>query len=557
MKLRPRRWLQSLHAKLFLITGLVTTAITVLVAYSITWNSREAMEAYTQNLAVQTAKTVETEIQERDPEFTDPRKIKEVLESLQGSDKSIVRIDVFRAESLDRVAFITSSAEDEEVVGTWMPKDGWRLIGNNHVEDAPFADRVPLELVEENDEKADGKEKVIQRSTGWRIYLPISNPQSSRPPIGLVRVYSDMAQWEAVWNTNLKQTIHLLPIMLAVEFVLLWLILAWILNGPLKNIMTAMARLERGDLEARANPKRQDELGRIADRFNQMAAQLQKAASEREALIEEIQGLNQGLQSRIDEALAELQGKNRELEELMEHLAVLREELAQQERLAVAGQLTAAFAHEVGTPLNLVNGHLQLLTAQSDLSDKARERLNVIQAQIQRVGDIVRKLLVSTRRPELQRLPLRLDALIADLQRLWNPTLTAHGIGFEVEAPKDCTLMVDRKQMEQLFINLVNNAADAMPHGGRIRLQLVEEKGIMEASTRWEVALSDTGAGIPPEVLPMVFKPMFTTKPEGKGTGLGLAISREIVRAHGGEIHIESKQGEGTTLRFTLPKGEG
>ena len=556
MKLRPLHWLQSVHAKLFVVTGLVTTALTVMVAYSITANSRQAMENYTQNLAIQTAKTVETEIQERDPEFRDPRKIKEVLESLQGSDKSIVRIDVFRAESRDRVAFVTSSDEDDAVNGTWVPQDGWRLAGLNHNEDLPFAESVPLGPAKDPSERTDTPEGVARHSSGWRIYLPISNPRAGKPPIGLVRVYSDMEQWEVVWDTNLKRTYKILPPVLVAEFILLWVILSWLLNDPLKDITGAMARLEQGDLEARASSLRNDELGRIADRFNQMAAQLQRAASEREALIEEIRGLNMGLQARIDEALAELQAKNRELELLMERIALLREELGQQERLAVAGQLTAAFAHEVGTPLNLVNGHLQLLTSQGDLSDKTRERLGVIQAQIQRVGDIVRKLLGHTRRPELHRATVKLDALIQDLQRLWNPTLTTHGLSFEVDAPKDCLLLVDRKQMEQLFINLVNNAADAMSPGGHIRLHLVEEKGLLEASSRWEVTLSDDGAGIPADILPKVFKPMFTTKPEGKGTGLGLAICREIVRAHGGEIRMESQVGIGTSVCFTLPKAE-
>jgi signal transduction histidine kinase len=103
--------------------------------------------------------------------------------------------------------------------------------------------------------------------------------------------------------------------------------------------------------------------------------------------------------------------------------------------------------------------------------------------------------------------------------------------------------------MEQLFLNLVNNALDAMPEGGHILLRVEPDPG----GLRWLVSLSDTGVGIPADLLPKVFKPMFTTKPEGKGTGLGLAICREIVRSHGGEIQIESEEGKGTTLRFALP----
>jgi len=95
----------------------------------------------------------------------------------------------------------------------------------------------------------------------------------------------------------------------------------------------------------------------------------------------------------------------------------------------------------------------------------------------------------------------------------------------------------------------VNNSVDAMPDGGLLRLTVEAEP----EGGRWLISLADNGVGIPAEVLPKVFKPMFTTKPEGRGTGLGLAICREIVRAHGGEIQILSEEGKGTTMRFHLP----
>jgi signal transduction histidine kinase len=219
----------------------------------------------------------------------------------------------------------------------------------------------------------------------------------------------------------------------------------------------------------------------------------------------------------------------------------------------VAGQLTATFAHEVGTPLNLVAGHLQLLDSQQDLPDKTRERLQVIRAQIQRVGDIVRRLLDLTRRPQLNRRAQPFHELLADLQHLWTPTLTAHGVTVEAEIPPDCCLQVDRRQMEQLFINLMNNAVDAMPGGGHVRLRARPAEESTPETPWWEVHFHDTGQGIPPDLLPQVFRPMFTTKPEGKGTGLGLSICREIIRNHGGDIRIESPEGKGTCVVFTLP----
>jgi signal transduction histidine kinase len=394
--------------------------------------------------------------------------------------------------------------------------------------------------------------ELVDLNTGtkaWKVYYPIQNPRKGGPPIGLIRTYCDLEHWETVWEHNLRNTYIRLPFVLLGEFILLWVILATVVTEPIRSITDAMSRLEQGDPSARTDVRSNDELGIIANRFNLMAAQLERATQERESLIEEIRGLNTGLQNRIETALSALQTKNQELERVMEGNALLREELGQQERLAVAGQLTAAFAHEVGTPLNLVNSHLQILEGQPDINERTRERLGVIRAQIERVGDIVRRMMTVTRRPQIHPEIVPLHPLVADLQRLWSPTLATHGVTFELDAPETCILQVDRKQMEQLFINLVNNSVDAMPEGGRLKLAAEADPD----GHRWLISLSDSGVGISPEVLPKVFKPMFTTKPDGKGTGLGLAICREIVRAHGGEIQILSEEGQGTTMRFHLP----
>ena len=551
-RLHALKWFRSVHAKLFLVTGLLTSLLTLAVAYTITDNYRQEMLDYTHRLAIHTARIVASEVQQRDSRFEAPDKLKEFLENLASTDKSIDQIDVFRAEPAGKpsgtakVALVTSSTNDAEVV--WTPELGRFMDPSSQEPASQLIQLVP------GDPDASNSPHGQRPSLGWEVHLPIPSPLAKHPPIGLVRTYCDLERWEVIWHNNLQRTYRILPFVLLGEFILLWIVLSWLLNRPLKAITKAMARLESGDSSARANVRRKDELGKIADRFNLMAAQLERAAAERESMIREIRGLNTGLQERIDAALVELQLKNEELEGLLKRIALLREELGQQERLAVAGQLTAAFAHEVGTPLNLVDSHLQLLLAQHDLSERTRSRLDTIGTQITRVADIVRKLLVNTRRPENAPEPIAFAALVADLQRLWNPTLAERRIAFRCVAPEDCTLMVDRRQMEQLFINLVNNAADAMPDGGRIELRIARDE---RRPARYRVALEDTGAGIPADILPMVFRPMFTTKPEGLGTGLGLSICREIVRLHGGDIRIESTEGQGTTIHFTLPAAQG
>ena len=531
VRLRPLAWLRSLHAKLFVLLGLVTSVLTVAVAYSITRNSRRELESYSRKLVIEASGTVETDIIERDPGFKDPDKLDQLLESIAGPDRSIFQIDVFKRVGRGSEVELVRSSGDEASV-EWGPE-----IGSYLSLPGPQAELVDLEPA----------------GRAWKVYLPIRTHKPGQPPIGLIRAYCDLERWEVVWDNNLKRTYHTLPGVLLGEFILLWLILRVLISDPIEAMVLAMQQLERGDAAVRAPVRRSDELGLIAARFNGMAVELQRAGEERESLIHEIRGLNANLQGRIDAALSELQAKNRELAALVERNALLREELGAQERLAVAGQLTATFAHEVGTPLNLMTGHLQLLDAQKDLPEKTRERLHVIQAQIQRVGDIVRRLLDLTRRPQLHRQTQPFVDLLADLEQLWTPTLTAHGVTVEATAPPDCNLNVDRKQMEQLFLNVMNNALDAMPSGGTVRITVRPSGDSTPDGPWWELRFQDSGQGIPSDLLGQVFRPMFTTKPEGKGTGLGLSICREIVRGHGGEIRIESTEGQGTCVVFTLP----
>ena len=523
MRKQALLWIHSLHAKLFVVTAIVTSVLTVGVAYSITKNNRVDFEEYAKKIALETCEVVKKDILERGADFKDPRKIEEILESMAGGNRSIFQIDVFYPDRGSSELKLISSADEATVA--------WGAEIQDHLT------------------RGNRGESLVDLNTGgraWEILYPISNPKRGRGPLALIRTYCDLERWEQVWAQNLQRTLRTIPLVLLGEFILLWVIMAAFVNDPLRNLTQAMERLAQ-DPSARA-PDRRDELGLIADRFNAMAQDLQQVGSEREALLMEVRGLNTNLQERIDAALAEVAA-------LVERNALLREELGQQERLAVAGQLTAAFAHEVGTPLNLVNGHLQLLLTQPGLNERTHEKLEVIAAQIKRVGDIVRRLLDMTRQPQLNREEVPLPALMEDLQRLWTPTLTAHRALFKMEAPPGLKLNVDRKQMEQLFINLVNNAVDAMPEGGTIRLSVEADPEAGQGETRWRFVLEDTGTGIPPENLPKVFKPMFTTKPEGKGTGLGLPICREIVRNHGGEIRLESEAGKGTRVFFTLPGG--
>jgi signal transduction histidine kinase len=219
------------------------------------------------------------------------------------------------------------------------------------------------------------------------------------------------------------------------------------------------------------------------------------------------------------------------------------------ERLAVAGQMTAAFAHEVGTPLNLISGHVQLLIESFSDNEVISRKLTLVQSQIRRLNEIVRRLLDATRKPKLDLAPVDLNELIRNVAALIRPTLQVQQIQFSDQLQQDLPpIQADQKQLEQVLLNMINNSLDAMPLGGQLRIETAAA-----SESHAMVRIVDNGAGIQPDHIELLFQPMFTTKEIGLGTGLGLSICRTIIKEHGGDIEVKSTVGLGTTFTILLP----
>jgi signal transduction histidine kinase len=308
-------------------------------------------------------------------------------------------------------------------------------------------------------------------------------------------------------------------------------------HRPLAAVLHTMARASVGDLAARAPLVRADEIGAVAERLNEM--------------LDRMAGFNETLQAEVARATAELRAANRELLETAQRLFAARRELARSQRLALAGQMAASVAHQVGTPLNVMSGYVQMLRATHEDGSPDAERLRTIQEQIARVTAIVQSLLDQTRRPALVLRPLGPGELVEGLAELVRPSLVGRGIELVLEVvPELPAVDVDRVQLEQGLLNLLTNAIDAMPGGGRLSLAArADGEDVL-------LVVEDSGVGIPPDDLARVFDPLYTTKPPGKGTGLGLPILREIVEAHGGTVRLESRPGAGTTAVVRLPRAK-
>jgi len=231
-----------------------------------------------------------------------------------------------------------------------------------------------------------------------------------------------------------------------------------------------------------------------------------------------------------------------------EDLLQLQQRLARAERLAALGAIVGKLAHELGTPLHSVAGHLDLLLRDPALPAAVRERAEIVAGEVDRLGALLRGYLRRLRAPGPRLAPTDVNAEVRRILRLLDPLLGRRSVAVELDldpaaaAPFPC----DARQIEQVTLNLVHNALDAMPGGGRLILRTaVTESGRA-------ISVADDGQGIAPEALPHVFEPFFTTKAAGQGTGLGLSLCREIARGHGGDIVLDSRPGLGTVVTLTL-----
>jgi two-component system NtrC family sensor kinase len=297
----------------------------------------------------------------------------------------------------------------------------------------------------------------------------------------------------------------------AITIGLSWLI-ARSVSVPARRLVTASKALADGNLDAKVEIASRDEIGDLADHFNRMAVALKQR----------------------DEML-----KDRARRQLMES-----------ERLALVGRLAADVAHEINNPLQGIVAYAHLLLEDPVCPAAARESLQKIVAQADRCKEIVRGLLDFSRPKKPHVAPTDIHGVLRDSIELVARQARLQNIeivrAWDERMPRAA---VDPSQMQQVFVNLIINAAEAMEGGGRMTVTTRSDP-----AARWvEVEFRDTGRGISGENLERIFDPFFTTKEVGRGTGLGLSISYGIVKENGGTIVVESEAGRGATFTIRLP----
>ena len=249
----------------------------------------------------------------------------------------------------------------------------------------------------------------------------------------------------------------------------------------------------------------------------------------------------------------------RQKKEQQRRLELTSQQLIRAEKLATVGQVAAAVAHELGNILTPLQMYAKLISREAgDQAENSEivEFSNQITQIANRASDMLRQLVDAARSERAIMIPVDLRYVIRNTLALLAPQIKNRGVNVKEYYPKDVPLVMGRPdQLEQVFINMGLNAFDAMPDGGDFTIILDTGNGIsqIEQADFITIRLTDTGIGIPPEDISLLFEPFYTTKERGAGSGLGLFVSYLIIDQHGGAIEIESELGQGTTFVIKLP----
>lgn len=317
---------------------------------------------------------------------------------------------------------------------------------------------------------------------------------------------------------------------------------------PLEKMNATITAIDGGQSDARVGAvDSADEIGRLAGQFDQLLDQLQ-------ARNRALQEWAESLDAKVDARTRDLKAVNVALATANQSLKSAQRQLVISEKLAAIGQLTAGVTHEINNPVAVIQGNLDLMREiLGDAAAPVKEEMRLIDDQIERIRLIVTKLLQFAQPTEFAGYlePVEIRALTADSLLLVGHLLRRQHIAVAREIHTRRSVMINENELQQILINLMVNAIQAMGEGGTLT---VSARDWDEADFPRGVTISvrDTGPGIAPENLDRIFNPFFTTK-RGQGTGLGLAISYGLIERYGGRIDVESTPGQGACFTVWVP----
>lgn len=414
----------------------------------------------------------------------------------------------------------------ERVLGVRLfGPDGSLSYQSTSLDTFPFRHHATLATVLENRKPGETRRKFGQQPVVGFIFPLIGSHGQLLGAIQVLQLESFM-QEDARADRDFIITLSLVMALAVIAIV--FFVTRQGVTLPINELVASFRAVGTGDLRARVPQRGEDELGRLAQEFNGMCERLETARS---SLLEE-QSRRRRVESRLHNA----------------------------ERLAGLGRLAAGLAHEIGTPLNVISGRAGALQRSLTGNDRAERSLQIISDQIDRIARIVRDMLDFARMKAPRRAPTDLGDVLRSVIDFTEPRLEQRSIEVEMaNGTPNAIVEADPDQLQQVFLNLVMNAVDAMPDGGRLRIGIEpktvanpERSGILRDCV--EITLEDTGTGMTSEAVEHAFDPFYTTKEAGEGTGLGLSVAYGIIEEHEGWFELSSEPGHGTRVRVYLPR---
>ncbi len=425
------------------------------------------------------------------------------------------------------------------VVGTPAPPDGGVSDAARFVTPPPDPTRTERLTRIGIDGQAVGGHVRLNGRAVYVLTVPVRDAE--RRVVGAIELVRDEGDAEMALAGSVRAAVYAvggLSVMLAL---FVFVSARSLLSSPLKRLVEAIDDVTQGDLGRVILRERDDEIGDLADRFNEMTGSLRDARAQ--------------ILDGVDAKLA------------------LEARLRHSEKLATIGQLAAGIAHEVGTPLNVIGGRARTMEKKANDPAEVAKNAAIIATQTQRITKIIQQLLDFARRPASVRTAVDLQTVAKDCLDFLEHQLSTSRVEAKLgafsttgdDAPAKPIVVGDADQLQQVFLNLCLNAIQAMPDGGSLELttrSLVRRRPGLEtaAPLRFVVLdVADTGIGIPESDRDRIFEPFYSTKSprqngkEQGGTGLGLSVSVGIVKDHDGWIEIDSRPGGGTIFHIFLP----
>ena len=365
--------------------------------------------------------------------------------------------------------------------------------------------------------------------------LPLRTPSRTAPDgyqvAGAVEVSRSLAPLDEAWRDDLLRTLPLLAVVVALVVIAVMLFTRSLVTRPIAKLLAGIDDVARGDLSRVLLSEREDEIGALASRFNDMTYSLRESRAETE----------------------------RQNADKMK----LEEQLFQTEKLATIGQLAAEIAHEVGTPLNVIVGRSRAMAKKAGDPEAVMKNAEIVAEQAARITRKIQGLLDTARSkvgaPEVG--PVDLNHIAATTMDFLENKFSAARVTRSLARAEGLPpVKGDSDQLQQVLLNLLLNAIDAMPKGGQVRVEtsLVTRRrpGLEVAPEQAVVVVEvcDTGVGVPHDQREKIFEPFYTTKQGRGGTGLGLSVSHSIIKEHDGWIELEDAPGGvGSVFRVCLP----